>query len=77
MILTAKQRKSIASKVPAELREPESQMTDRIIRDYWRMKSPSKINLLREYRDRCDSELSKDWLNAHCVFAEFAETIIA
>ena len=77
MILTAKQRKAIVASVPAERREPETQMVDRIVRDYWRMKSPSKINLLREYRDRCDSELSADWLQTHCVFAEFAESIIA
>jgi hypothetical protein len=77
MILTAKSRKKIAASVPENDREPQSQMMDRILRDYWRMKSPSKLNLLRSYRDRCDDGVGKDWLASHCVFAEFAESIIA
>ena len=76
MKLTAKERKTIAASVPDNAREHESQMLDRILRDYWQMVKPSKLQLLWEYQDRCDSDLSPEWLQSHCVFAEYAETII-
>jgi len=68
---------NVAAKAVSEAeRIPEPIMLDTILRDYWRMKRPHKADLLREYRRRCSTILSNDWLSHHCQMAAFLESLL-
>lgn len=67
----------IARGVSEANRIPESAMLDTILRDYWRMRKPSKNELLEQYRERCDTTLPTHWKDHHCQMAAFLESILS